>query len=213
MEYRSHKSYCITIRPKDGISNQQIIDYQAWVAKKTEYSYTVTEKEHTERHIHSAIFFKEPQRIDNVKRSIIGLLKLSDTEKRVAVCIKSMYSHDWLSYCKKGDSTQVIHSNLPEEHMLEAYFTTSTDRSSKKSTKLTFYSKLESLWYEQRTPADEVNPRTCRDFLFKLMYHDRVIEPLRDDRTIIQVSRHLSRYINKYETSCIDVNNTFEKDE
>lgn len=211
---REYKSYSVTIRPKDGITAEHISKYQKWVMKKSTYSYTVTEKELHEKHIHSAIFFEKAQRIDNIKRSIINLFSFSASEKHFAVCVKPMYNHDWLSYCNKGDATDVIHSNLPEANMLDHFFPVSNpERSAKTSTKLSFYAKLEKLWYELQSPADEMNPANCRNFLFRLMYKDRLIEPLRDDRTIIQVSRHLSRYLNKMEESCIDVNTLYEKDE
>lgn len=212
MDSRTAKSFSITIRPKDGITTDHITKYQKWVAKKTTYSYTVTEKELHEKHIHSAIFFDTPQRIDNLKRSLISLFSFSGNEKYHAVCIKTIYSHDWISYLEKGDSTVVLHSNLPEEHNIESYFSPTPNKTNKTTT-LSYYGRLEKLWYEIQDAQHETNPASCRDFLFRLMYKDRLIEPLRDDKTIIQVSRHLSRYLQKMETSCIEVNSLYEKDE
>lgn len=214
MDHRKVKSVAVTIRPRDGISDCQIQAFNAWALKKSRYSYTVTEKELEERHLHSALFFDEPIRHDNVKSSIMNLFpSLSTAEKRVAVKVKLVYSHDWISYLEKGDSTVVIHSNLPEVHSLHAYFSPKSSTSKQKTNESSFYHKLERLWNEQVSPGTECNPRTCRDFLFDLMYNKRLIEPLRDDRTIVQVSRHLHRFINKYTQSCIEINSCYEKDE
>lgn len=216
MDSRKVKSLAITIRPKGGVTDTQILAYSNWARTKSQYSYTVTEKEFEQRHIHSALFFEEPVRHDNIKRSLHGVFPLlSEVEKRVAIKVKVVYSHDWLSYLDKGDSTVVVYSNLPEKHMLEAYFSSPPPVASSKTktTEQSFYSKLERMWYQRVDAGTECNPRTVRDFLFDLMYSERLIDPLRDDRTIVQVSRHLHRYINKYTSSCIEVNPLFEKDE
>jgi len=75
-----------------------------------------------------------------------------------------------------------------------------------------YYHELERLWYEHRTPAFEVTTITTRDFLFEVMYAKRVLPVIRDDKQIIQVSRHLTRWLNRVTSSSIELP-CFEKEE
>lgn len=208
----SYKSFAITIRPKDGIDNGHLIKFETWVRARCIYYYVITEKQLHEKHIHAALFFHTPQRTDNTKRSLNSLFSFTGSERQVAVHVKPVYNHNWDNYMRKQDDTVVILNNLPEKAMLESYFTVGEEYG-KSKTGDQFYYLLEKLWYEHMTTSDEMNPSRCRDFLFDMMYNKRLINVLRDDKTIIQVSRHLSRFLKKTEYSCIDVNTLYEKDE
>ena len=207
-----YQAYAITLRPKDGVTNEQIVTFNKWATRYSEYSLIVTEKEDTARHIHAGIFLKKPTLKGNICKLLDRLpLDLSATERIVFLQgVKPMFNHDWITYCNKGDFTTTIHSNLPEQKHLESYFAQSPTTSHVRKN-LTYYGRLEKLWYEYNEPGVEINPKNVRDFLFRMMYSLRVIDVIRDDKSIIQVSRHLSRYINKAESSTIEPN-PFELD-
>lgn len=214
MPLDSIQAVAVTIRPKDGITNEQILAYNKWAVRTSSYSYTVTEKEGTERHLHSALYFDKGKKLANVRRSILNLFPdLTNSEKIVAgQGIKPIYDIHWHDYLQKGDYTEVIHSHLPEAGKLEAYF---PEREGKAKTckKLSYYMKLEKLHLEHVGPGHPVEPANIRDFLFDMMYNKRLIDVIRDDKTIIQTSRHLSRYIKRMSESCIEVNSLYERDE
>ena len=213
MDSRTFKSFSITIRPKDGITDEQIQKYCAFSKKKSLYCYIVTEKEASERHVHAALITDKATRVDNLQRSIINLYPdFTNAEKRVAILVKPMYNFTWITYLQKGDSTVIVESNLPEVALLDSYFPEEPKNKVRSTVKSTYYGRLEKLWFENTTPDVDPIPVNCRNFLFDMMYNKRVIDPLRDDKTIIQVSRHLSRYIKKTNISCV-FPSEFELDE
>lgn len=199
------KVFAITHRPKDGVTNEDIDKLTDYVKKKGDYYKVITEKEGHERHIHAVVYMKEPALCRNVRRAILNLFPQLRPEEKMVLRqgVKVSKSIQWLDYLDKGDSTVVIASNLPEESCIESYYPkrSETTHVPKKSA---YYFQLEELWYEYRREMLVANPENCRHFLFNMMYNERKIDVIRDDKTIIQVSRHLARYINKCKESVIE---------
>lgn len=212
---KKHTTYAITHRPKDGVDDKSIGILVEWCQKKCKYYKVITEKEDHERHIHAAVFLKEPTDCSNVKKSIMRLFPDLLPEEKMVLRqgIKISGNTQWLDYLEKGDSTVVIQSNLPEKSHLESYYS-QPDLPSKVRKNLSYYGRLEKLWYEHVDPSRVQNPVNCRHFLFNMMYNKRLIDVLRDDKTIIQTSRHLARYLNRVTESVIEktVENQFEED-
>jgi hypothetical protein len=210
------QSFAITVRPLDGITETQIQKFLKWTKKQCDYYHVITEKTMAERHIHAGLFMKVPKTRSNVSTDLMRLFKdLSDVEKSVLrKGLKIMYNEDFiLNYLNKGDDTVVVASSLPEEGHMESYFPPKPEVLESRAKKCSaYYHELEKLWYEHRTPAYEVTTITTRDFLFEVMYDKRVLPVIRDDKQIIQVSRHLTRWLNKVTTSSIELP-VFEKEE
>lgn len=211
------QTFAITHRPKDGVTEDDIATMVKYCRNKAKYFKVITEKEGHERHIHAALFLEEPTLKKNLVRSILNLYPdLAPEEKMVLrQGVKVSGSAQWLDYLEKGDATVVIASNLPEKKHLEAYYPPEEDLPQKVRKNLTYYGRLEKLWYEHVDPSKVQNPINCRHFLFDMMYNKRLIDVIRDDKSIIQVSRHLARYLNKVRESCIerDVENEVLKDD
>jgi len=210
------KVFAITHRPKNGVSDNDVTKLVDYCRQKGQYYKIITEKEGHERHIHAVVYLNTPVRLYNFIRSLLLLFPDMLPEEKIVFRqgVKVSKSIQWLEYLNKGDSTVVIADNLPEEAHLESYYPVrpSPNRESKK---VTYYLRLERLWYEHSREMAVANPENCRHFLFKMMYADRLIDVIRDDKTIIQVSRHLSRYINKMSHSLIEhqvANDTFVQD-
>lgn len=197
----SFTTFAITIRPLNGVTDQQIDSFSKFVKKHCTYYYIITEKTNDERHIHSALFFKIPKTRSNVCTYLVRLFKdLSAPEKAVLQQgVKILYSNDFIEkYMNKGDDTIVIERNLPEVSSLEAFYppkplTVSVTRQLHLHD---FMNKLESLWRIHMAPHTEIETSNARDFLFNMMYNERVIG-LMDDKKIIQTARHLVRWMNK----------------
>lgn len=210
------KVFAITHRPKDGVSNDDIEKLTGYLRKKGNYYKIITEKEGHERHIHAVVYMKEPTFKKVVVRAVLNLYPDLLPEEKMVLRqgVKVSKSKQWLEYLEKGDSTVVIASNLPEESCIDAYYP-KREEPARESKKITYYTRLETLWYEHAREMLVANPENCRHFLFNMMYNERKIDVIRDDKTIIQVSRHLARYINKVKESCIEhqvVNDSFTQD-
>ena len=211
-----YSSYAITVRPQDGVTDQQILKVSKWIKKNSDYYHVVTEKSGSSRHIHAGFFLKSPKPRSNVLQMLMQLFKdLSNPEKAVLrKGLRIMYNWDFVDqYLDKDDDTVVIDSSLPE-HRLETYFPPRPLPISVKIAKKSsvYYHELEALWFKYQLPTDPINTATARDFLFKMMYSERCLPVIRDDKQIVQTARHLVRWLNKAEMSTIELA-PFEKEE
>lgn len=213
-----YRTYAVTIRPLDGITDKQVSRVTKWVKKNCDFYHVVTEKTMAERHVHAGFILKEAKPRSNVLQMIMQLFKdLTVSEKAVLRHgLKIMYNWDFINtYLDKDDDTVVIESCLPEEGHIESFFPPKpeppTIEQSKKKCSL-YYHELEALWWKHTTPGYEVHTMNARDFLFKMMYSERCIPMIRDDQTIKQTARHLVRWLNKQTQSTIELA-PFEKEE
>lgn len=216
-EVQSYKTFAITIRPKDGVSDQHVDKTMKWCRKHALYYHVITEKTGSQRHIHAGVFLNKEKKKNDVCIMLCGLFKdLTAEEKSVLrKGVKIMYNWDFIdNYLDKDDDTCVVGSNLPEERHIEGYFPPKPLEKKEGSARKCslYYHELERMWYEHRNPAFEVTTVTTRDFLFEMMYDKRILPVIRDDKQIIQVSRHLTRWLNKVTSSSIELP-VFEKEE
>jgi len=210
-------SFAITFRPLGGISEKDLSDFMTWTKRSCQFYKVITEKTGHERHIHAAIIARTQVTRGNMVKSLLRKYPhLSFDEKKVfRQGIKIMTSNKWLDYLEKGDETIVIEDNLPERGHIESYFKPlpppkQTGPSSEAKDK--WFSHLETLWYEHMPPGSHSTPPYVRHFLYDMMYNKRLIKVIRDDKSIVQTSRHLSRYIQKQTTCDIMFNTQFEND-
>lgn len=212
-------TYALTIRPRNGITDSQVQVCVEWIRKRCTYYHIVTEKTGSARHLHAGCYLKTPVLRSNMALVLVRLgksLELQDDELSVLRSgLKIMYNGDFCAaYLDKDDDTEVVASNLPEVRHLESFYPpkpqeAETKKAARHSAQ---YWELEKLWYEHMRPIDEVNTQNARNFLFSMMYEKRLIGVLRDDKAIIQVARHLVRWINKTAYSTIELP-PFEKEE
>jgi len=184
-----------------------------WIRKHCLYYHVVTEKLDTDRHVHAALVLNKEMTKSNIITYWSRLFpNLTSEERRYCTEIKIWYNYDWLDqYLNKDDDTRVVQSSLPEAGFLNSYFP-DKPTPERKSRCSPYYVKLEKLWFENITPGTHVNTVNVRNFLFDMMYSKRLIDVIRDDKGIVQVARHLTRFLNKSTTSTIELP-PFEKEE
>lgn len=210
-------TFAFTLRPKDGISDNDIKLTMGFVRRTAEYYHVVTEKTGSQRHIHAAVVFKTPTSKGEVCTRLLRLFpELSPEEKPVLRRgVKIMYNMDFINnYLDKDDDTVILGSALPEAGCMESYFPPkplSLEGTKERKCSI-YYHELERMWYENRQPHHDVTTVTTRDFLFEMMYDKRCLPVIRDDKQIIQTSRHLTRWLNKLSSSTIELP-VFEKEE
>lgn len=210
------KTYGLTLRPLDGVTDDQIKLLVNWIKKHCEYYLVVTHKLNESRHIHAGVVLKKPVTSCALRTTLIRLFKsLSQQEQRVFRSgIKVMYNEDFINnYLSKEDDTVVIERCLPEAGHLESYFPPPLVAAGRPRNSMNpYYQHLRTLWYEHMRPEDEINTMNARNFLFKMMYSLDLIKILRDDKTIIMTARHLVRYLKKQDYDSI-VLPEYEKEE
>lgn len=195
------RSFAVTFRPLNGVTDEQCKKFVQWVKKHSTYYYVITEKTDSSRHIHAALFLAKPMRRSSLIITLPRLFPaLTFEERRVFMQgIKTMYNYDWLgNYLEKGDDTVVLERNLPERHLLDAYFEECpTPQKKGPSVCDPYFANLENLWHLHRGPASDPNPQEIRCFLMDMMNKTRVIKVIADNRKIFALSCALSRYIRK----------------
>ena len=210
------KTYAFTLRPQDGIDDEHIKKMEKFVRKNCEYYHLISEKTGYARHLHAALYLKKESSRSHLSVQFSRLFSdLSPTERTVMLKgLKVLYNNDWVTnYLDKDDDTVVIASNLPEKNHLEAWYPVKQDIDANKKKKCShYYWELEELWYKYQPVDAEVNTMVVRDFLFRMMYAERVLPVMRDDKTIVQTARHLVRWLNKTSYSSIELA-PFEKEE
>lgn len=208
-------TFALTFRPRL-LDDDHVAKLAKWITQRSVYYHIVTEKKDGARHIHAALVLRKEMARSNLQTLLGRLFVLDPAERRHAWCLKVWYNGDWLQqYLDKNDDTVVVSSCLPESRRLDSYFppVPSSDKPVDKKTRCSvYYRKLESLWNEYQPPHMEVNTVTVRNFLFKMMYAERVIDIIRDDKGVIQVARHLTRWLKKLDESTIELP-PYEKEE
>lgn len=200
-----YKTYALTIRPLDGATRFHDDILCKFVRKYCEYYYIVSEKLDDERHLHAGIFLKKALPRSNISQMLKRIFRdLTDEEKRVLnQGIRIMYNMDFIdNYLNKDDDTELVLRNLPEASCLESYWPPSKEQEKAKAKAAVdkYYANLEYLWYQHQNPSVEINYDTCARFLSRMMYSDRLVRVLRDDKAHAQCAKHLSRYLRKDES-------------
>lgn len=209
------KAFALTLRPKDGVTDEHVNTMVTWIRKKCEYYYVITEKTGWQRHVHAGIFMKKECTRSNVVTMVMRLYPEMDPSEKTVFRngIKIMYNPDFIrNYMEKGDDTEVIARNLPEKH-LESYFPEKPKPKEEKAKRVSLmYHELERLWYERNDAASAANTKVVRDFLWKLMYDERIWPMIEDDKRKIQVAKNLTRWINRHESCYMELPD-YEKEE
>jgi len=214
MEFRT---YALTVRPRDGITDEQISTTCRWIKKNSEYYHVVTEKTGSSRHLHAGFILKNPRPRSNILQRILQLFPDLSPEERTVLRggLKIMYNWDFInSYLDKGDDTVLIERCLPESGHLESFFPPMPDPTvprSERKCSLVLH-ELRDLWYEHTLPGADINTMSTRDFLFKIIYDLKIWPFYKHDRDLVQMSRHLVRFLNGQSTSTIELA-PFEKEE
>jgi hypothetical protein len=198
----SYQAYAVTLRPREGITDEQISHFDDWVHKVCDHHLVVTEKRGKERHIHAGLFLKSNTTRSNLNNRILAIKKmdLDLTEKKILrQGTRIMYNTDFITeYCDKQDETEIISQNLPDDiELLEAYFPEKDDkRMSKEFKGSKWYLDCEKLWGEYSYPETE---HGVKQFLHRLMYIDRKIEVIDDPRRLAGKTKSLFKFLQKEE--------------
>lgn len=197
-----YQSFAITFRPRNGVTDKHITKFMKYVRRTCTYYHVVTEKSNEERHLHAGLFLTAAK----LKANVITDLKrldptLDDEEKRnINRGVRIQYNLDFIqNYLDKDDDTVVIGSNLPEKGRLESYWPPMEEQRLAMAQKATdkYYANLEALWYQHTPPNQPVTKENCVMFLGDMMFNERKIRVMRDDKHIKNVAVMLTRYLTK----------------
>lgn len=69
MSLPAHRSFCVTIRPRHGISDSTVSATLKWL-RKQDYAVAVLEKENEARHLHAQMWFTKPRARGDINKQI-----------------------------------------------------------------------------------------------------------------------------------------------
>lgn len=201
----THRSFCLTIRPLNGITDKTITALKQWF-KKLDYSVAVLEMENEARHLHAQIWFKEPKHRGDISKQVHRICDRTiedfDTAqlKVLRQGIKIAYSDWYLDYLTDNDSKTenaliIIHN--PPEHSLE-FYPTEEEQDKIKEVSNSVDPRMLSL--EQRfleAYPDHTNMNSVAQFLSTEMFQNRTIKCILQQRDRTALCKTLHAYINR----------------
>ncbi len=213
-----YKTWALSFRPRDGITDEQVDALKTWVQNSTDYDYFVTEKSDNERHGHLGLWFSEPISKGNLGNRILSMPSFQSLDKTqqlfgIRAGIKPMYNLGWrdnyldpLNPDKVADvdSFQLISSRYASDEELNTYFPDKNDDQLKRKYEGDpVYVRLEKLFYESQAeghPAANHSPQTIaslRAWFYDMMFVDRRINVVEDPKRREWKVRALFRFMNK----------------
>lgn len=194
-------AWALTVRPKDGLTDTMLQAIDKF-AHRCKYHLLGVEKEGTDKHAHLGIFLDKPSTKSNICNRLLAapaLKCLASAEVKVLRAgVKIMYNSDYIfGYIgneDKGDAYTEVSRSLPDDiGELESFYPPPGDTSAKKPVSIWYATRAAA--YDGPTPATEVS---VLRHLMTLMFSEKTIEVIADQRILQQKCRALKAYINSY---------------
>lgn len=199
------RSYCLTIRPKDGISNSTTEQITKWLTKMP-YAVAVLEKSEHERHLHAQIWTDTPKARGDICKQVQRIcertIKDWDTAqlKVLRSGVKIAYSDWYLDYLVENDDKEppnIIVDKPPEKTM--EYYPTEEQQEDIQTMKQAVDPRFADLEIKCRDYLGErpITERTVASFLADAMFNSRTIKCVTQQRDRIALAKTLYAYMSK----------------
>lgn len=201
----SIRSVCITVRPRDGITDATIAGFKKWLLAQ-DYSVSVLEMEHEARHLHAQIWFNEPKHRGDICKAVNRICERSikgwdDAQKKVLRSgVKRAYSDWYLDYLTDNENkteTPNIITNQPPDSTTDFYAT--EEEQEKLQTLIKSIdprmTSLEQKFHEANPLNNSLN--AVARFLATEMFQNRTIKCIVQQRDRTALCTTLHAYINR----------------
>ncbi len=213
-----YETWCLTIRPGDGIPDAMIPLVVEWVKKRAKWYYIITEKEGHEKHFHIAMVTNRLCSRSNINTNLISSAFAKDWTPAQVKVLRSgtriWYSNDWATnYLQKDDKTVVVSEHMPppdkwSEEIEAKYPLPDDDQAKRKFEGDPQMLKLEKLWYVYSEKDDRfarVTKGSVTAFLHQIMYVDRLICVIQDPRRQAFLITSLMHFVQAQEIRFSDI--------
>lgn len=200
-------SYSLTLRPRGGITEDDLNLLKKITVKYCLYWFIITEKEDESRHIHAALYLKKETTVSAfnqmMKRVFEGTFLERESIWGVAYKAKPMYNDDFVSkYMTKGDKTVEVDSHIPDLVERCSYYRDIPTKKVGKQTGDPYFAKLEKLYFEycpkgKLAPSTEPTLQEMESFMCRMMFKERRIRVITDSRKMRRTCKCLRQYIMK----------------
>ena len=205
-----YKSYCVTIRPKNGLDDKLLLALIK-KTKKYDFGFVCTEKEGEAKHAHIQIWLEHACAKGTISTAFQRIQAKvdpdwNDAANRVMKSgVKIAYSDWYLDYCEMNDNkvdeeaSNIEYYNPPPNTL--DYYASEEDQNkillkAKSSNKL-FYElreKFEASDFKQRWYKDQLR---IGEFVCHLMYIKDELPIIKDPKQMRYFIKALTKYINK----------------
>lgn len=207
-------SFCITVRPKNGLHNEYDHEIMKYI-EKHKYGAYVHEMEDEARHLHAQIWIDKKTDMNNIRKSLFRICEKCDpdyspaTKKVLSQGVKFAYNDDFVNkYMIKEN--EIEYKNIPED--TTKYYPTEEEQKEfkKKANHVSdaYFNKLKDLW-EEEYPEYEFDHNTTKidiaRFYYNLMFRDKKIAVIRDDKMRKANCKCLLHYIYPNQTYMYDM--------
>lgn len=202
------RSYAITVRPYNGISDKTIDAYVKWF-EKLDYAFIAIEKEGWERHLHAQIWTDVAKAkgdiIKQVERICVRTIDDWDQAQKKVLRggVKIAYSDWYLDYLAENDlkidDPNILYSHLPENTY--DYYPTEEEQDKVKTISNAVDQRFTDLEFKCLEYLDKhslpINLKTTARFLSDAMFSDRTIKVLMHQRDRCALATTLYAFISK----------------
>lgn len=202
------RSFAITVRPRDGISDTTLAAYQKWF-EKVDYAFVCTEKEGVERHLHAQIWTDSPKAKGDIVKQVerISERTINDwdqAQKKVLRSgIKIAYSDWFLDYLAENELKDTLCDTLYEKlpQNTYAYYPTEEEQEKVKTTANAVDPRFTDLEYKCNDYLNKNNLtltiKTIARFLCDAMFISRSIKVLMHQRDRSALATALFAFMSK----------------
>jgi len=201
----AQKSFALTIRPRDGITDKTVASFKKWLGKQ-DYSVSVLEMQNEARHLHAQLWYKEPKHRGDICKQVHRICERTienfDTAqlKVLRQGIKIAYSDWYLDYLtdneNKTDNALILTNNPPEKSL--DYYPTEEEQEARKNQCNAIDQRmfaLEQKFLEQNPDNHCIN--AVAQFLSQEMFQNRTIKCIVQQRDRTALCTTLHAYINR----------------
>ena len=220
-----YSSYAVTISTKEQVEGE-LEEVITKFLHKQPFSYGVIESKNGSLHSHFQLWLDEPRPKSQVfkqfKKNVMALAPTSLA--KYAILAKIAYSDDYITYMDK-EIIKVLSDNPPLGDT-SPYYPSQEEQDkvqAKANAKDGYYHMLSELWHEYNPNYEECETTKydVAHFLFDIMFKEKRIQVITDDKRRKQVAKCLWKYLYPtYEKSMcltneeiefLDIKNQFNK--
>lgn len=204
----SVRSYCVTVRPREGLSNATLEMLQKWLTRQ-DYAVGVVEMSNEARHLHAQIWLNKPRARGDVNKQLQRILEATiiDFDRAQLKVLRSgtkiAYSDWYLDYLVENDTKDpaTIVVNKPPEATMGFYPTEEEQdevriRASAVDPKFAELEIKYNHWSEERDDI-QLTEHNVAKFLCYAMYQERIIKVIVQQRDRTALCKSLYAYISK----------------
>lgn len=199
------RSYCITIRPRDGISDETVTQCKKWLTK-CDYASAVLEMENESRYLHAQIWSNTPKARGDICKAVQRICERTVKDwdnaqlKVLRSGVKIAYSDWYLDYLEENDlkeAPNIIYSSPPELTM--EFYPTEEDQLNLQTMKTAVDPRFANLEIQCLAYLGErtVTEKSVAAFLCDAMFVQRTIKCVIQQRDRIALAKTLYAYISK----------------